>query len=279
MRIPLVNKFTCNENQLASTIKILRKANLLPILDYTNENFKNHKKNFNKISQLINHHPNNLIAVKLSSLDIVNSPKRSEDYLHKLTELAINVNSKILIDAENFLVQDEINNISTKFMKEYNTKKVNIYKTYQMYRTDNLNILKSDFLQPRNYFIGCKLVRGAYYNQDYKYNILFDKIEDTHYNYDSALTFFSKNNKLNDNLICATHNENSIDLAVDLIKNNQLNNIEFAHLMGMSDKLSNKLAKNYVTYKYLPFGNFKDTLPYLIRRLYENYPMISKLLK
>ena len=90
-----------------------------------------------------------------------------------------------------------------------------------MYRTDNLNILKSDFLQPRNYFIGCKLVRGAYYNQDYKYNILFDKIEDTHYNYDSALTFFSKNNKLNDNLICATHNENSIDLAVDLIKNNQ----------------------------------------------------------
>lgn len=279
MRIPLVNKFTCNENQLASTIKILKKANLLPILDYTNENFRSHKKNFNKISKLINKYPSNLIAVKLSSLDIINDPKRSEDYLHKLTELAINNNSKILIDAENFLIQNEINNISTQFMKKYNKNDITIYKTYQMYRKDSFNILKNDFLQPRNYFIGCKLVRGAYYNEDYKYNILFDKIEETHFNYNQGINFFSENNRFEDKLMCATHNQNSINIAVELIENKKINNIEFAHLMGMSDKLSNKLAKNYVTYKYLPYGNFKDTLPYLIRRLYENYPMIFNLLK
>ena len=62
----------------------------------------------------------------------------------------------------------------------------------------------------------------------------------------------------------------------NLDKNNQLDNIEFAHLMGMSDRLSNKLAKNYVTYKYLPYGHFKDTLPYLIRcMIREHYWKIS----
>ena len=279
MRIPLVNKFTCSENQLSLTIKNLKRANLLPILDYTNENFKNHKNNFNKISNLINNHPNNLIAVKLSSLDILNDPKRSKYYLHKLAELAVNNNSKILIDAENFIIQNEINDISTKFMKKYNRNDITIYKTYQMYRRDSFNILKNDFLQPRNYFIGCKLVRGAYYNEDYKYNILFDKIEETHSNYNKAINFFYENNSYKDKLLCATHNQNSINIAAELIKSKKLTNIEFAHLMGMSDKLSNTLAKDYVTYKYLPYGNFRDTLPYLIRRLYENYPMIFNLLK
>ena len=106
-----------------------------------------------------------------------------------------------------------------------------------------------------------------------------NNVLDTHYNYDLAIKLFSENNNLKDKLICATHNENSVNLAIEEIKNNKLNNIEFAHLMGMSDKLSNKLAKNYVTYKYLPYGNFRDTLPYLIRRLYENYPMIFYLFK
>ena len=279
MRIPLVNKFTCNENQLGSIIKSLRRKNLLPILDYTNENFKDHEKNFNKLSQLIRQHPNNLIAIKLSSLDIINNRNMSEDYLHKLTELAINNNSKILLDAENYIIQDDINDISIQFMKEYNCEKVIIYKTYQMYRKDSLNILKNDLLQSRNYFIGCKLVRGAYYNEDYKYKILFDNIEDTHYNYDLGINLFSENNHFKDKLMCATHNQNSINLAINKIKNNQLDNIEFAHLMGMSDILSNKLAKKYVTYKYLPYGHFRDTLPYLIRRLYENYPMVLNLFK
>ena len=58
------------------------------------------------------------------------------------------------------------------------------------------------------------------------------------------------------------------------IKQKQLENIEFAQLMGMSDKLSEKLSKKHTVYKYIPYGDFYDTLPYLIRRLYENYPMI-----
>ena len=47
----------------------------------------------------------------------------------------------------------------------------------------------------------------------------------------------------------------------------------------MSDKQSHQLSKNYTVYKYLPYGNLLDTLPYLIRRLYENYPTARYLLK
>ena len=77
--------------------------------------------------------------------------------------------------------------------------------------------------------------------------------------------------------MCATHNENSMHLATENIPHKQL---EVAHLLGMSDKKSKELVKqNYNVFKYIPYGNFKDTLPYLIRRLYENYPMVSNLWK
>ena len=69
--------------------------------------------------------------------------------------------------------------------------------------------------------------------------------------------------------MCATHNEDSINLAKKLSDKFDLE-IEFAQLLGMSDNLSTQLEKNYVVYKYLPFGNFKATLPYLGRLLYEN---------
>jgi delta 1-pyrroline-5-carboxylate dehydrogenase len=49
--------------------------------------------------------------------------------------------------------------------------------------------------------------------------------------------------------------------------------------MGMSDKLSHKLSDKHNVYKYIPYGDFKDVLPYLVRRLYENYPMIMNIFK
>ena len=78
--------------------------------------------------------------------------------------------------------------------------------------------------------------------------------------------------------MCATHNEDSINLAKKLSDKFDLE-IEFAQLLGMSDGISEELSKNYRVFKYLPYGNFNDTLPYLIRRLYENYPMLINIFK
>ena len=80
--------------------------------------------------------------------------------------------------------------------------------------------------------------------------------------------------------MCATHNKKSISYAIDLSKSlNLKQKIEFAQLMGMSDNLSQKLVNDgFKTYKYLPYGNLNESLPYLIRRLYENYPMIRNII-
>tara|TARA_Y100001980_G_C14357044_1_gene166199 strand:- start:193 stop:687 length:495 start_codon:yes stop_codon:yes gene_type:complete len=164
-------------------------------------------------------------------------------------------------------------------METYNKNNTNIFKTYQLYRNDYLGILENDLKKQRDYSIGFKLVRGAYYNQDKIHNILFNTIEETHVNYNEGIRLFIENFKLHDKLICATHNENSVKYALELIKQKNLTNIEFAQLMGMSDNMSSKLSNNYTVYKYLPYGDFKDTLPYLIRRLYENYPMIMNIFK
>ena len=279
MRIPIVNRFTCSENQLSNIINTLKKKNMNAILDYTNEDSKNHFINFSKMKKLINKYPNSLIAVKLSSLNINNNIDLAEEYLDHLVYFSLKNNNKLLIDAENYEIQDNINKITNKFMETYNKEDVIIYKTYQMYRKDSFNLLKNDFNKNRNYFIGCKLVRGAYYNQDVKYNILYKNIEETHKNYNYGIELFCNNYNYKDKLLCATHNQYSINYAIQMIKNKNLDNIEFAQLMGMSDRLSKNIAENYTVYKYVPYGDFKDTLPYLIRRLYENYPMIFNLFK
>lgn len=279
MRIPIINRFTCSEKQLGTIIHSLKKKNMNTILDYTNENPKNHFYNFSKMKKLVSRFSNSLIAVKLSSLNVNSSTNLAEEYLDHLTHISLKNNNKLLIDAENFYIQDDINKITDKFMETYNKNDIVIYKTYQMYRKDSFDLLRNDFTKNRNFFIGCKLVRGAYYNQDFGYNILYKNIEETHKNYNSGIELFCNNYKSKDKLLCATHNQYSVNYAIQKIKEQDLNNIEFAQLMGMSDRLSKNIAKNYTIYKYVPYGDFKDTLPYLIRRLYENYPMITNLFK
>ena len=278
MIIPIVNRFTCSKKQLPMFKQLINNKNMKPIIDYTNENYLNHKNNFLEIKYLCKHYSNETIAVKLSSLN-VNNKTDVENYMDEIMNISINNNNTILIDAENYDIQDKINDITDKFMETYNKNNTNIFKTYQLYRNDYLGILENDLKKQRDYSIGFKLVRGAYYNQDKIHNILFNTIEETHVNYNEGIRLFIENFKLHDKLICATHNENSVKYALELIKQKNLTNIEFAQLMGMSDNMSSKLSNNYTVYKYLPYGDFKDTLPYLIRRLYENYPMIMNIFK
>jgi len=276
--IPIINRFTCNRRQLPIMINTLKSKNMNVILDYSNENKTQHQKNFHEIMDLIQHYPNHYIAIKLSALNIQNR-NMSETYLEDITKRALQNNCRLLIDAENYEIQEDIYEISDKFIKQYNKNQVNIYKTYQLYRNDSMNVLKYDMFCDRDYFLGFKLVRGAYYNEDKKHNILFNNIEDTHHNYNSGIDLFFKKSKPQDKLLCATHNEESIIKTIELLKTHTTKQVEFAQLLGMSDKLSTQLSKHHRIYKYLPYGNFQDTLPYLIRRLYENYPMLLNIFK
>lgn len=274
--LPILNRFTITKNQIPFLLSSLSRKNTLAILDYTNENKQNHSKNYKEIMSIIQKYPKQYISVKLSSLDI-QTTSRVETYLQNIVEYSIQKQSKILVDAEHNCIHHEINTTVDKFVKEYNKKEVHLYKTIQMYRTDSFPMLKADLQKNRQHKVGIKLVRGAYYNQDFTHDILYPTIQQTHDNYNKGILHFANHSLKEDVLMCATHNEKSISIAKEFVPSHQ---VEFAHLLGMSDKMSLELSReNYKMFKYVPYGNFQDTIPYLIRRLYENYPMLPHLWK
>ena len=285
MNLPIISRFISTPTNLKHTIEHLQAFNILPIVDYINEHQNSHQENFKTIKSTLQQIPNIHFAIKLSSLNIRNNQDQCLDYISQLCEIAIQNQSNILIDAENIHLQDKINKLTNKIIEKYGNK-IFIYKTYQMYRRDSLLQLKKEILQsPRNPF-GIKLVRGAYYYQDKSIidpntnkPYLYSTIKETHTDYHKALEFYTsqiENYSLYTNtLMCATHNLKSIEYA-KLLANTTSRPIEYAHLMGMSDKETYKLAASgYKVFKYIPFGNLQDTIPYLTRRLYENYNMIK----
>lgn len=276
MTLPIINRFTSNYTNLYKTVSYIKSKNIIPLIANINENQNNHKNNYKEIKRLIHEFPNNYIALKLSSLNI-NNYNEALNYSYNLCNYAIDNNCKIIIDAENHAIQDDINTISNKLMEHFNKKDVNIYKTYQLYRPDYFNKFIGDITKQRKFKIGFKLVRGAYYNKEKDMSHICNTKEETDRNYNRAIQYFNNVYHINDDkLICATHNEYSINKA----KKFDNKNIAFAQLMGMSNDISNKLAEeNFKVIKYIPYGNYTETLPYFVRRLYENYDFIKFLIR
>lgn len=203
---------------------------------------------------------NSFHAIKLTSLYNSNLENYLDDYYH----LCIKNDNKILIDAENVKNQNMINDYTNHCIDTY--EGTIFYKTYQMYRKDTLSLLESDLSNYNNF--GIKLVRGAYHNEDKNSGLLHLKKEDTHKDYDQAIHLLSS---YDNDVIIATHNNISCQKARSYNKN-----FKYAQLLGMNDKLSNNLQKNgNQVYKYIPYGNWSESIPYLTRRLYENYEILK----
>lgn len=246
-----------------------------PIINYAVENNINPiiiQKEFQKISNTINN--NFRIALKLSlfNFDI--------KLIKETVDLFVKKDIKVLIDAENENLHDIYNESCNELCKEYNKNKVNILKTYQMYRTDSFNLLEydSNYMKKNNLHHGIKLVRGAYHNEDKnkkrnKDYVLYQNKEDTNINFNKALLYLY-NNPLNQFTIIASHNSESINLGYLLNQEKKI--FEFAHLLGMNEKKYKKLIdKNENVNVYIPYGPYKYMVPYLTRRLFENLDTIK----
>ena len=99
MRIPIINRFTCNPKQLPTMIQAIKKKQMIPIIDNVNENGKKHVENFKNIKNDIELYPMSTFAIKLSSLNIRdpnNNNNKLMDNLGELGELA-NVILKLLL--------------------------------------------------------------------------------------------------------------------------------------------------------------------------------------
>jgi len=220
---------------------------------------------------------------KLLSVEEQEEYSRFYKRVSTICEAAFNNNVPIYIDAEETWIQDVVDEIATEMMMKFNGKKAIIYNTLQMYRHDRISFLKKSIEHARsnNYFLGVKLVRGAYMEKEraraklLKYpSPIQDSKENTDKDYNSALKISFEN--LDITYICAgTHNENSCLMLIRLMAENNIPNdhehIWFSQLYGMSDHITFNLAKEkYSTSKYVPYGPITSVLPYLIRRAQEN---------
>ena len=225
---------------------------------------------------------------KVSSGDILSPLEQAEfekiqNRVTSICKAAHGEGIPVFIDAEESWIQQAIDDITNQMMALYNKEKPIVYNTFQLYRKHRLNYLKLSFekAQKENYYLGAKLVRGAYMEKERKRaaeknysSPIQDNKENTDRDYDNALLFCVEH--IAKIAVCAgSHNEKSSMYLVRLMKekNIALNNkhIYFSQLLGMSDHISFNLANaGYNVAKYVPYGPVKEVLPYLIRRAQEN---------
>jgi proline dehydrogenase len=289
-----------------SVIENLQNAHIGSILDYSiegkerEEDFERTKTEIIKIILLARNNP----AIPYTSLKVTGVGSFSilekfcsfyldeegikefeslKNRLDKICSTAFKAGVPVYFDAEESWIQDGIDQLALEMMKKYNTQRAIVLTTIQMYRHDRLAYLKKLIEKARKekFFLGIKLVRGAYWEKEnkrageygYKSPVHQTK-EATDHDFDEALRICLSNIDLI-TLCAGTHNEESSMKLIDLMAEFNLApnhpHIYFSQLYGMSDHISyNLAAAGYNVTKYLPYGPVKSVIPYLIRRAQEN---------
>lgn len=297
-----------DRNEAGQTIRNLKQYDVHTVLDYVAEGDNSEvgfEKNLATILANIefvadSKEGNSFVGVKLSGLEDVNyleqlvvnrtHPDESRDRMlrfidrtDKICALASELNVKVYFDAEERSTQDVFDFVVEKMMRKYNKEKVIVYNTLQMYLTDRIEYLEflvRDSIQ-NEYLLGIKLVRGAYVEKERKkaeilgvQSPIHKTKEKTDQAYDRAVEICLTNHER----VCtclATHNQQSVEKAIRLIEELNMEDhykkVFFSQLFGMSDNLTFNLAKaKFNSSKYVPYGELKKAIPYLLRRAEEN---------
>jgi len=296
-----------NINDCSETIKELGKYNIGTILDYSVEGKESEKDFDNCLHETLEtitkakgdkNIPFCVFKVtglarfallqKVSAGQVLTDPEKKEwervkDRVHTICGAAYQNDQCIFIDAEESWIQNAIDSLANENMAAFNKSKAIVYNTFQLYRSDRLDYLKESIQQGKtnSYFIGAKLVRGAYMEKERKRaqemgypSPIQPNKEKTDGDYDAALKLCMENIDVMG--ICAgTHNEKSSLYLVQLMKEKNISpsdqRVYFSQLLGMSDHISYNLSLDgYNDAKYVPYGPLKDVMPYLIRRAQEN---------
>lgn len=209
-----------------------------------------------------------------------------ERFLARVDEICCKSSEKgvqVFIDAEESWIQDAMDKVVNLMMSRYNKETVTVYQTYQMYRHDRLEVLKSDHVKAvdQGYLLGAKYVRGAYMQkeraraaeEERPSPIHADKVA-TDADFNAALRYCLQNHDTIASC-CASHNMESNLLLAKLMEEQNVPkdhpHIYFCQLQGMSDYISFNLAKaGFNAAKYVVFGPVKEVVPYLVRRAREN---------
>jgi proline dehydrogenase len=291
----------------SKTIERLAKGNAKSILDYgveaketedefnkaMNENiraieFASRSKDIPFISikitglarfELLEKIQNNAPMTEDEKNEYFNASKRLDAICHTGRDKGI----RVLIDAEESWIQDTIDRMANIMMARYNKERAVVYNTFQMYRHDRLAFLKESFdlAKSKEYYLGAKLVRGAYMEKErkraeemnYATPINPDKVA-TDKMYNDGLVFCVSNFEQIASMN-ATHNAQSSMLLAGLMDEMGIarghTHFYFCQLLGMSDNITfNLAAAGFNVAKYIVYGTVHDVLPYLVRRAQEN---------
>lgn len=212
-----------------------------------------------------------------------NEWQRTVERFEMICKHGFEKNVPVFVDAEESWIQDAIDDLVDEMMAKYNKQKAIIYNTIQLYRHDRLEFLRKSHEKAiaGNYFLGMKLVRGAYMEKERKRaqklnytDPIQPNKEATDRDYNAAQEYCMQH--LDRISFCSgTHNENSCKLLVESVNNKNISRkdfrVFFSQLLGMSDHISFNLAdKGYNVAKYVPYGPVKTMIPYLTRRAQEN---------
>ncbi|GAB5353295.1 hypothetical protein AAMO2058_000025000 [Amorphochlora amoebiformis] len=214
--------------------------------------------------------------------------------LKSLVKLADDLDVRLMVDAEHTYLQPAIDNLVLGVQRRYNRRIDRVYGTIQCYLKDAQyrNRIMMQTAEQEGWVYAVKLVRGAYMHQEkeraMKLNYpdpIHNSLQDTHECYHSVMSDVVaresvKNGSQKANLVVASHNQRSVEHAIDLIHRAGLrpseSGVAFGQLLGMADHLTYSLGHHgYLVYKYVPYGPILETLPYLVRRAQENSDLMG----
>jgi len=143
--------------------------------------------------------------------------------------------------------------------------------------------LKKSFekAQSRNYYLGAKIVRGAYMDKERQRaeslntsSPIHESKAEVDRDFDSAIEFCVEHyNRISS---CnASHNTTSAMTMAKMITDKLIprnhSHLNFCQLLGMSDNITFNLAHHgFNVAKYVPYGPIQEVIPFLIRRAQEN---------
>lgn len=244
--------------------------------------------------------PLSLAAPTKEDLVALENTKRR---LGEVARAAFDRRVRLLIDAEQTWFQPAIDNFALELMKQYNDKSRTttpvIFNTYQCYLKSTPERIGRDVEVCRrgNFHFGAKLVRGAYMLAEKARardrgaeSPIHDSLQDTHDCYNDTVRFLldgrlrshASGGGGSGNEACevmlGSHNRESVEMAVAYIEEHRRSGagdlragVHFAQLLGMRDNLTFALGSGgYNAYKYVPYGQVGEVLPYLVRRAQEN---------
>lgn len=181
----------------------------------------------------------------------------------RLANEAAKAGVRLLIDAEQVRYQPAIDNLVLALQRQFNVgKKPIIYNTYQCYLRDAPERLRIDLGRSERfgYHFGAKLVRGAYMESERELaeslnleDPIHPNIKETHKCYNDAVEYLLKHSTKSDwnvEIMCATHNKDSINNVIETMNsygiNRRASTVCFAQLYGMGDQLVSHLKSLFV---------------------------------